>query len=399
MPFRKTSVADLSAQNLGFGIDITTHCNLECITCYYLDSPANQPAFGNSHISVELFERAMSEASSAGFQEIYILGGEPTIHPDILELLNCAARFHFKQVLLVTNGIRLADLQFCRAVEAAGSDIVVQRHVMDDGDSARQVQDTLVGRTGTLGQVNRAFANIESVFEPSRVAVQCCITRPVVESRQIYEVFRYAKTHCFEHVIECTKASARFSRGNRFDLTPVELFQVYDRLARIDIEEFGGESFPMTPQAYGKTCHMPENSVHCLVDGTIIPCVGQSFPLGNLFSEAHTSLEEILDSDLRKFFSYPHHRLHGHCRDCSHFVICTGGCRGDAFYLTGCFSASAIQCPQLAKYEKSLSLNDFIPSTCNHCALRKYAFCSPRKDVDDRLYNYLGPIYQPRRSI
>jgi radical SAM protein with 4Fe4S-binding SPASM domain len=342
---------------------------------------------------MELFKKAMRQASLAGFQEIYILGGEPTIHPGILDFLTCAADFKFQQVLLVTNGLLLADRGFCRKIEAAGTDLVVKRHVIGDGESDNKIQDMLVGKPGTLTQVNRAFANIESVFEPSRVAVQCCITRPAVESGHLFEVFRYAKTRGFGHVIECTKASDRFQRGNQFDLSPGELSAVYDRLQHIDLHEFKGKAYPATPQAYGKTCHMPENSVHCLIDGTIIPCVGQPFPLGNILNGTDESLEKILDSPYRDFFRYPNKRLHGHCRNCSHFAVCTGGCRGDAFFLTGCFSASAAQCPQMAHYKKAPALKDFLPSTCDNCQLRDHPACGIRQDANARLSRYFGCAY------
>lgn len=399
MPFRETIITDFTSKNLGFGIDVTTHCNLDCITCYYMDNPENHPGVCEPNISIELFEKAMNQAAVAGFQEIYILGGEPTIHPDILDILKCARGFNFKQVLLVTNGILLADLKFCKEIADAGTDIVVQRHVIGKGAQEQQIQDILVGKKGTLPQVNKAFANIESVFDPKRVAVQCCITRPVVESGQIYDVFRYSKTRHFEHIIECTKASERFKRGNPLDITPFELFQVYERFMRIDIDEFNGTPNPMTPQAYGKTCHMPENSVHCLVDGTIIPCVGQPFHLGNIFNGADKSLDDVLNSTYREFFRHPNKRLHGHCRECAHFVNCSGGCRGDAFFMTGCFSASAIQCPQLAKYDKKLCLKDFVPSTCDNCELHMHSLCGPRKDVHEQISKYLGFMYRENENI
>lgn len=394
MPFRETTTTDLTTGNLGFGIDVTNRCNLSCPTCYYLDRPLNRPSCADSHLSATLFRKAMQEAAKAGFREVYILGGEPTVHPGILDLLNYAVRSGFEQVLLVTNGIRLADLAFCRAIAATGADIAVRRHVVDDGELGHCVQDELVGRKGTLPLVREAFANIEGLFSPERVAVQCCITRPVVESGQIYEVFRYAKRNRFGHIIECTKASERFARGNPLDISPDELLETYEKLQSIDILEFGGKATAMTPQAYGKTCHMPENSVHCLIDGTIIPCVGQPFPLGNIFADADGALETILGLPARDYFRYPNKRLQGHCRDCPELAICTGGCRGDAFFLTGCFSASAVQCPRIARYSQKLGLSDFLPQNCNDCALRGISFCGPRTDVRERLSAYLGERYK-----
>jgi len=126
MPFRETTSTDLMTNNLGFGIDITTHCNLDCITCYYMNSSRNNLDFCNLNISTTHFEKAMKLASLAGFQEIYILGGEPTVHPRILDFLKCAGVFNFRQVILVTNGMLLEDMDFCRQIEATGADIVVK---------------------------------------------------------------------------------------------------------------------------------------------------------------------------------------------------------------------------------------------------------------------------------
>ena len=399
MPFRETKHEDTQTANLGFGIDITTQCNLNCLTCYYLESAENRATYEKSFLSMDQFAKAMNQAALAGFREIYILGGEPTVHPDLLEMLHCAAGFKFQQVLLVTNGILLADLDLCRGIEATGADLAVQRHVIGDGEAKRRVQDTIAGKKGTLSLVNQAFANVESVFEPRRVAVQCCITRPVFEGGHVYDVFRYARTRGFEHIIECAKASERFARGNPLDMNPFELAAVYDELQRIDRDEFGGKICPMTPQAYGKTCHMPENSVHCLVDGTIVPCVGQPFSLGNILEGDRVCLEDILRSPKREFFMRPEKRLHGHCANCAHVSECTGGCRGDAFFLTGCFSASAIQCPQLAKYKGELSLGDFLPANCQNCILKNDACCGFKKDSDEKIARYLGDRYRRQEML
>ncbi|MBM3861995.1 MAG: radical SAM protein [Verrucomicrobia bacterium] len=193
MPFRETSTADLSSGTVGFGIDVTTNCNLDCVTCYYLDSPRNRPVSCHSYIPFGQFELAMDKVSAAGFREIYILGGEPTLHPRILDMLESAMRRRFEQVLLVTNGLRLVDDDFCRRVAASGVRVVAQRHVMGEGQEERRIQDALAGLKGTLAQVNRAFVNIERMFDPAKVVVQCCLTRPVVESGQVFDVYRYAK--------------------------------------------------------------------------------------------------------------------------------------------------------------------------------------------------------------
>ena len=99
------------------------------------------------------------------------------------------------------------------------------------------------------------------------------------------------------------------------------------------------------------------------------------YVLGNIMNG--DKLFDILKSDQRKFFQFPEDRIEGHCSECDYIVDCTGGCRGDAYYLTNCFNASAVQCPQL--YEKAkknpLEINDIIPKSCSGCAMENDNGC------------------------
>ena len=87
-------------------LEITTACNLNCPVCY-ADAGA-APA----HIPLETLRAMMDHAVTAasGRPEILqISGGEPTCHPDIIEILRTAKARPFKYVMLNTNGIALQD--------------------------------------------------------------------------------------------------------------------------------------------------------------------------------------------------------------------------------------------------------------------------------------------------
>ncbi len=85
-------------------IDITDKCSLQCPTCF-ADSG------GNNFLTLEQINTMLdSFVKQEGDPTVLqISGGEPTEHPDIIEILKLATRKEFKLVMLNTNGLRFAD--------------------------------------------------------------------------------------------------------------------------------------------------------------------------------------------------------------------------------------------------------------------------------------------------
>lgn len=379
MPFRELNLNLEEKSQIGIGIDVTQKCQARCPTCFYENVKGS-----HAEIPKGLFTTIIDHAVENDFKELYLLGGEPILHKDIIDLIDYAvAKEKFNPLILVTNGLMLEDEKFCREIADRGLMVAIQKHVVGDGMEETKIQDKLMGVKGTLPIVNKSFGNIEKFFSPDKVAVQCCITKPVVESGQIFKVFEYARERGFEQVMECTKAGRHFQRGNPMDVSPKELLATYKRFQSIDMEKFPNLAAKiLTPQAYGKVCHMPETGVHVFINGDVVPCVGQPYVLGNI-----KNLADILKSDKRKFFQYPEERIEGHCKACDYLKECTGGCRGDSYYLTGCFSASAVQCPEVA--EKKLKIEDFIPKNCNGCKMETDSACGIKPHLKNILKTYL----------
>ena len=86
-------------------IEVTTKCNLHCPLCY---SDSGEGTF----LSLETIEKMMDffQDSEGGQAEILqISGGEPTLHPDIINIIKLAKAKKFKYVMLNTNGVRIAE--------------------------------------------------------------------------------------------------------------------------------------------------------------------------------------------------------------------------------------------------------------------------------------------------
>ncbi len=63
------------------------HCNLACDYCVVASSPGARPR----ELPGERFRALVDEAVREGFAEIYITGGEPFVHPEIVALIEYAA--------------------------------------------------------------------------------------------------------------------------------------------------------------------------------------------------------------------------------------------------------------------------------------------------------------------
>ncbi len=87
-------------------VEVTTRCNLSCVHCF---RRSMREAEGD--MDYELFLRLMREVRDwGGVERITLTGwGEPTVHPNILDMLDQAKKVA-KEVYLSTNGVTLAEL-------------------------------------------------------------------------------------------------------------------------------------------------------------------------------------------------------------------------------------------------------------------------------------------------
>lgn len=94
-------------------VEITSSCNLRCPMCYASSGP------GGQHLSFAECRRAIDRLVEVeGRAEVLQLsGGEPTIHPDFLRILEYGCNQAIDLVMINSNGIRFAhDPEFTEAV-------------------------------------------------------------------------------------------------------------------------------------------------------------------------------------------------------------------------------------------------------------------------------------------
>ncbi|BDD01062.1 radical SAM protein [Persicobacter psychrovividus] len=87
-------------------VEITDRCNLTCPTCY----AGSSPTAGRHRTFEEV--RKMLDVVVENEKEpdvVQISGGEPTLHPQLFEILDYAKSLPIKHLMINTNGIRIAQ--------------------------------------------------------------------------------------------------------------------------------------------------------------------------------------------------------------------------------------------------------------------------------------------------
>jgi uncharacterized radical SAM superfamily Fe-S cluster-containing enzyme len=86
--------------------DITSACNLTCPTCFAESSPSVHGFVSEDVILANVDTRLMRE--NGRLDVLMISGGEPTIHPGLIPLLERLLERDIQRILINTNGIRIA---------------------------------------------------------------------------------------------------------------------------------------------------------------------------------------------------------------------------------------------------------------------------------------------------
>lgn len=251
-------------------IEICERCNLTCPTCFAGSSPAH-----SGMMSLDTFRARLAALSANGKQSadtIQLSGGEPTIHPELFEMLDILFENGFLTVTINSNGIRLAQAEFVeRLAERARKhpDAKLAIYLQFDGFDDR-THESLRGRSDLLDLKRRAATNcIDAglVLHPVMT-----LTRDVND----HEVGAFVAL-AIEHpeikhvVIQPAMYSGRYEQARRIDrLTAADAVALVSEQFGV----FGADDFGPIPCA-DPNCH--NIAVAVRTDAGLVP-VSRYFP-------------------------------------------------------------------------------------------------------------------------
>ncbi|HEV2187679.1 MAG TPA: radical SAM protein [Stellaceae bacterium] len=166
-------------------IEVNEHCNLTCPTCFASSSPARTTQRSLAEIESMLDLLVESEGQPDLLQ---ISGGEPTLHPQILDIIRAARARPIRHVMLNTNGIRIAnDPDFVAAL--AEMKRAFEVYLQFDALSASALQTI---RGADLRRVRERALDALDAAGISTTLV--CVVRKGVNDGEIGDVLRYAQS-------------------------------------------------------------------------------------------------------------------------------------------------------------------------------------------------------------
>ena len=164
-------------------IEVNDTCNLACPVCFADSAPHRPRQRSLAEIEAMLDTLVASEGEPDLLQ---ISGGEPTIHPEIMEILRRAKARPIRHLMLNTNGVRIAnDPAFVDKLAALGPGFEVYLQF----DSLRKEALENIRGADLRSVRKRALANLEAVGLSTTLVV---VVKKGVNDDEVGDIVRHA---------------------------------------------------------------------------------------------------------------------------------------------------------------------------------------------------------------
>jgi 7,8-dihydro-6-hydroxymethylpterin dimethyltransferase len=187
-------------------LEIIDECDLSCPTCI----AASTVGSGNARPRAQLIERIARLTSRVGtLPLIMVSGGEPTLHPEVMEILG-DLRQYADQVMLITNGVRIAvDESFAASLTSLGPKFQV--YLQFDSMNPEALM-SLRGKDYT--KIRRdALTNLQL---HNVATTLICVVKRGLNDKEVGEIVRLAST--FKNIVGVTFQPIR-SSGRHADFS------------------------------------------------------------------------------------------------------------------------------------------------------------------------------------
>lgn len=158
-------------------IKVGFYCNNHCAFCVQGRKREFLPAKKKKEV-----EDSLREAYKKGKREVVFTGGEPTLHPNFLELVTFAKKTGFQEIQIQTNGRMFAYLDFCKKTIQAGATLFSP--ALHGADA--KTHDFLTEIPGSFEQTTEGIRNLKK-------SGQYVMTNSVITKKNYKQIPELAK--------------------------------------------------------------------------------------------------------------------------------------------------------------------------------------------------------------
>jgi radical SAM protein with 4Fe4S-binding SPASM domain len=306
-------------------VALTYGCNNACPHCY------NEPQrFPMATLCMEDWFRVLDKLADIGIPHIILTGGEPTLHPQLLELIRYADELGLI-VGMNTNGRRLADAALAEALATAGLN-----HIQVTLESCyAAVHDVMVGHPGAFDETVQGIRN--ALAGGLHTITNTTVTRE--NQDHVLDIVTFLDrlgltTFAMNGMIY---AGGGTTTPDAIPATAMAalLAAVRDEAAARDMRFLWYtvtdycELSPLALELDPKRCNAAEYSICIEPNGDVLPCQSYYVSAGNILTDPW---DTIWHSEL--FLSFRDRErnpqtagLPAKCWDCPDLEVCGGGCR------------------------------------------------------------------------
>jgi len=314
---------------------VTEACNLTCPTCYSWRPRRNERK--DDDLPTELVGEALRQMSDLGLTELVISGGEPLLRRDLIKILQMAKEeYRLDMVVLLTNGTLIN--------EQNASDIALYADV---------VCVSLDGLSEEMNRKIRGRGNWVKATEAIRVLKAAGARRvnllPTLTHQNVHQM------EGFLGLADSLGATVSFSmfigvgagsKEQELALTASDMLTMAKTLDKINIAQ--SKSIPMgcsVGLASLAGCGIGHRVIALDHDGTVYPCHMTMKPELRMGKFPEQSLKEIWTSSplATHFREFNVDRFNG-CSKCFVRYFCGGGCRANAYAVSGDLLSSDPSC-------------------------------------------------------
>ena len=296
-------------------VEVNKNCNLKCLHCYVSEK---HPDY---RLSLAQFDRIINNLQDKAPIDIRLIGGEPGIHSELVAIcrrcMNVVAK---KRHILLTNCTM--DEKLLKAVIATGITLQVSVYGMS-------FETYHAFSKGSRRDYDNLFRNLELLSKEYRDKVKLVYICTDITKPELNDFIGFAQSNQFNYSYGGVMLMGRAEKnqsilGGRFEKEGAEL--------------------PYEQVLNNKICDLNRLCVFANGDVTPCPCIqidNGDLLMGNVFSD---TISDIMESKkYKQFKDYTVDDVND-CRRCVLRYLCSAGCCGETFSVTGNVLGKYTQC-------------------------------------------------------